>query len=255
MGLYADAKSIARRDPAARGTLQVILLYSGFHALVGHRLASFFYRHHRYFISRLISQLNRFFTGVEIHPGAKIGNGLFIDHGMGVVIGETSEIGDNCTIYHNVTLGGTGREKGKRHPTLGNNVLVGAGAKILGPFKIGSNSLIGANAVVLSEIPDDSTVVGVPGRIVRQWGKPVRHVKHSVELDHVSTPDPLEQDICLLRYRINDLEKRLFNLDDKDPSYIDMKEASRAAMEADKQKSAVCKSDEEKDIACPVKKK
>jgi serine O-acetyltransferase len=247
MGLYADAKSIAQRDPAARSTLQVILLYSGFHALIGHRLANFFYRHHRYFISRLISQLNRFFTGVEIHPGAKIGQGLFIDHGMGVVIGETAEIGDNCTIYHNVTLGGTGKEKEKRHPTLCNNVLVGAGAKILGPFRIGSNSMIGANAVVLNEIPDNATVVGVPGRVVSQWGRPVKPVKHSIELDHTNAPDPMEQDICLLRHRINDLEKRLFDLDNMDPSYINLKKTALAARE--------CETKENETVSCSAEKK
>lgn len=215
MGLYADAKSIARRDPAARNTLQVILLYAGFHALVSHRIAHFFYRHHRFFLSRMISQLGRFCTGVEIHPGATIGNGLFIDHGMGVVIGETAVIGENCTIFHNATLGGTGKEKGKRHPTLGDNVLVGAGAKILGPFKVGSNSMIGANAVVLNEIPENATVVGVPGRMVRQWGKPLDSVQHGVELDHGNMPDPMEQDLCLLLHRVASLEKRLGEIDRK----------------------------------------
>ncbi len=137
---------------------------------------------------------------------------------MGVVIGETAVVGDNCTIYHNATLGGTGKEKGKRHPTLGDNVLVGAGAKILGPFKVGSNSLIGANAVVLNEIPENSTVVGVPGRIVRKWGQPVKAVQHSVELDHGNAPDPMEQDLCLLLHRVAALEKRLAVLDHQAPS-------------------------------------
>ncbi len=136
-GLMYDARSIASRDPAAKSTLEVILLYPGFHALVYHRIAHWFYKKKRFFIARFISQFARHFTGIEIHPGAKIGSGLFIDHGMGVVIGESAEIGDNCTIYHGVTLGGTGKDKGrKRHPTVGNNVLIGAGAKVLGPFKI-----------------------------------------------------------------------------------------------------------------------
>ena len=205
MGLYGDAKSIAGRDPAAKGVWQVILLYSGFHALVLHRPAHWFYRHKLMFLARLISQISRFFTGIEIHPGAKIGHRLFIDHGMGIVIGETAEIGDDCTIYHGVTLGGTGKAKGrKRHPTLGNGVLVGAGAKILGPFHVGDYALIGANSVVLSEIPEEATVVGVPGRVIKHRGK---RVTHNIELDHASTPDPLEQELCLLLHRVRALEK------------------------------------------------
>ncbi len=205
MSFYADAKSIAGRDPAAKGIWQVILLYPGFHILINHRMAHWFYRHHLFFIARWISQSGRFLTGIEIHPGAKIGKGLFIDHGAGVVIGETAEIGDNCTIYHEVTLGGTGRERGKkRHPTLGNNVLLGAGAKILGPFRIGDNAMIGANAVVLNEVPDGATVVGVPGRMARQYGQ---MIEHSVELDHANVPDPMEQELCLLLHRVAALEK------------------------------------------------
>ncbi len=205
MSLYDDAKSISRRDPAAKGVWQVILLYSGFHALVYHKLAHWFYRHHLYFLARMISQFGRFMTGIEIHPGAKIGHRLFIDHGMGVVIGETAEIGDDCTMYHGVTLGGTGKDKGKRHPTLGNNVLVGAGAKILGPFRIGDYSMIGANSVVLHEVPAEATVVGVPGRVVKHQGRPI---KHGIELDHANAPDPLEQEICRLLHRVSALEKR-----------------------------------------------
>ena len=205
MGLIADAKSIAARDPAAKGIWQVILLYPGFHILIYHRLANWLYRHRFFFLARLVSQTGRFWTGIEIHPGAKIGNGLFIDHGAGIVIGETAEIGNYCTIYHNVTLGGTGKEKGKRHPTLGNNVLVGAGAKILGPFRIGNNAMIGANAVVLNEVPNGATIVGVPGRISRLSGEPVQH---SVELDHGNVPDPIEQEICLLLHRVAAIEKR-----------------------------------------------
>ncbi len=207
MSLYSDARSIANRDPAAKGIWQVVLLYPGFHILIYHRVSHFCFRHHLFFIARLISQLGRFFTGIEIHPGAKIGSGLFIDHGTGVVIGETAEIGNCCTIYHGVTLGGTGIEKGKkRHPTLGDNVLVGAGAKILGPFRVGDNAMIGANSVVLHEVPTGATVVGVPGRVVRQRGL---LIQHSVQLDHGNAPDPLEQEICLLLHRVSALEKRL----------------------------------------------
>lgn len=204
MGWYDDARSIARRDPAACGTWQVVFLYSGFHAVVMHRLAHWMHRHHMKCFARGVSQLNRFFTGIEIHPGARIGRRLFIDHGMGLVVGETAEIGDDCTLYHGVTLGGTGKDKGKRHPTLGNSVLVGAGAKILGPFKVGDNAMIGANSVVLHEVPAGATVVGVPGRVVRQQGKPVQH---GLELDHASTPDPIEQDICRLMHRVIALER------------------------------------------------
>lgn len=206
MSLYADAKSIARRDPAARNTLQVILLYPGFHILVFHRIGHFFYTHRWFFLARWISQTGRFCTGIEIHPGARIGPGLFIDHGMGVVIGETAVVGNNCTIYHGVTLGGTGKEKGRRHPTLGDNVLIGAGAKLLGAINIGSNAMIGANAVVLNEVPPNATIVGVPGKMVRHMGKPVQH---SIELDHDNTPDPIEQEICMLLHRVTALEKRL----------------------------------------------
>lgn len=208
MSLYADAKSIAMRDPAAKGVWQVVLLYPGFHVLISHKMAHCCYRHRLFFLARLISQISRFFTLIEIHPGAKIGKGLFIDHGAGVVIGETAEIGDYCTIYHNVTLGGTGKEKGKRHPTVGNNVLIGTGAKILGPFKIGDNAMIGANAVVLNEVPPGATVVGVPGKVTRMMGNAVRH---SFELDHGNTPDPIEQEICMLLHRVAALEKKIGN--------------------------------------------
>lgn len=205
MSFLGDAQSIARRDPAAKGVWQVVLLYSGFHALSMHRPAHWLYRHRLLFFARLISQFSRFMTGVEIHPGAKIGQRLFIDHGMGLVIGETAEIGDDCTLYHEVTLGGTGKDKGKRHPTLGNNVLVGAGAKILGPIRVGDFAMIGANSVVLHEVPAEATVVGVPGRVVKHQGKPIRH---NIELDHDSTPDPLEQELCRLLHRVILLEKQ-----------------------------------------------
>lgn len=166
--LYLDARNIAEKDPACRNLLEVVLLYPGFHALLFYRIAHLFQKMHWKFVARLISQLARWLTGIEIHPGATIGKRLFIDHGMGIVIGETSSIGDNCTIYHGVTLGGTGKDKYKRHPDLGNNVSVGCGAKILGPIKIGNNVKIGANAVVLKEVPDNSTVVGIPGKIVNK---------------------------------------------------------------------------------------
>lgn len=167
--LYLDAKNIMQKDPAARNVLEVILLYPGFHILVYHRIAHFFYKHKMFFIARLISQIGRNFTGIEIHPGAKIGKRLFIDHGMGIVIGETAEVGNDCTIYHQVTLGGTGKDKDKRHPTIGNNVMVGAGTKVLGPIIIGNNVKIGAGSVVLKDIEDNVTVVGTPiNRVIKK---------------------------------------------------------------------------------------
>lgn len=157
--LYEDAKNISKKDPACRNILEAIILYPGFHILLFHRLAHFLYRHKFLFIARLISQIGRFFTGIEIHPGAKIGRRLFIDHGMGIVIGETSTIGNDCIIYHNSTLGGTGKDINKRHPDIGNNVMVGAGAKILGPIKVGNNVKIGANSVVTKDVPNNATVI------------------------------------------------------------------------------------------------
>ena len=194
-----DARSIRDRDPAARTTLEVVLLYQGFHALFYHRQAHWLYQHKHFFLARALSQFARHMTGIEIHPGAKIGKRLFIDHGMGIVIGETAEIGDDCLLYQGVTLGGTGKDIGKRHPTLGNNVMVGAGAKVLGPFRVGNNARIAANAVVLREVPDNATVVGVPGRIVRLSGE---------KLDHIHTPDPVMLEITALQERIARLEKR-----------------------------------------------
>lgn len=167
--LYLDAKNIKEKDPAAKNILEVIILYQGFHILVYHRIAHFLYKKKLYFLARLISQLGRFFTGIEIHPGATIGKRLFIDHGMGIVIGETAEVGDDCTIYHGVTLGGTGKDKYKRHPTVGNNVMIGAGAKIIGAITIGDNVKIGAGAVVLKNIETGTTAVGVPiNRIIKK---------------------------------------------------------------------------------------
>lgn len=166
--LYEDAKNIKEKDPAVKNILEVILLYPGFHILIYHRIAHFFYKHKLLFVSRLISQLGRFFTGIEIHPGAKIGRRLFIDHGMGIVIGETAEIGNDCTIYHGATLGGTGKDTKKRHPTIGNNVMIGCGAKILGPIKIGHNVKIGAGSIVLKTVENNVTVVGVPAHIIEK---------------------------------------------------------------------------------------
>lgn len=165
--LYEDAQNIVNKDPACRNIFEAVLLYPGFHAILFHRIAHFLYSKKLFFLARLVSQISRHITGIEIHPGAKIGKRLFIDHGMGIVIGETSIIGDNCTIYHNSTLGGTGKDKYKRHPTLGNNVMVGSGAKVLGPIKIGNNAKIGANSVILKDVPNNVTVVGAPGVIKR----------------------------------------------------------------------------------------
>lgn len=202
--LRYDINAIKQRDPAARNSLEVLLLYSGLHAVLWYRIGHFFYRHRCFFVARLCSQLGRFFTGIEIHPGAVIGKGLFIDHGSGVVIGETTVIGDDCTIYQGVTLGGTGKDKGKRHPTLGNNVLVGSGARILGPFTVGDNARIAAGAVVLDEVPPNSTAVGVPARIVRKNGERV-----SREIDQIHIPDPVAQELCKLQMRLEQLEKQL----------------------------------------------
>ncbi len=187
-----DIAAVRQRDPAARSDLEILLLYSGVHAILAYRVAHKLYLSKHYFSARAISQWARHKTGIEIHPGATIGKGLFIDHGMGVVIGETTEIGDNCTLYQGVTLGGTGKDVGKRHPTLGNNVLVGAGAKVLGPFKISDNSKIAANAVVLEEVPENSTAVGIPARVVRRHGRRVD------DLDQVHIPDPVAQELARL---------------------------------------------------------
>jgi serine O-acetyltransferase len=200
-----DIASIRERDPAASSGTEVAMLYSGFHAVIAYRIAHSLHVKGHPFAARLISQTARFYTGIEIHPGAKIGRGLFIDHGSGVVIGETAEIGDNCTLYQGVTLGGTGKDVGKRHPTLGNNVMVGAGAKILGPFKVGDNAKIAANAVVLSEVPPDSTAVGIPARVVKR-----NNVR--VDLDQVHIPDPVSQELCKLRHQMELLEKRIEEL-------------------------------------------
>lgn len=202
-----EVASVKERDPAARSTFEILLTYSGLHAVLMYRVAHNLHKNKYYTCARVLSQLAKFLTGIEIHPGAKIGKGLFIDHGTGVVIGETAEIGDNCILYQGVTLGGTGKGKGKRHPTLGNNVMVGCGAKVLGPFKIGDNVKIAANAVVLEAIPDNSTAVGAPARVVRRNG-----VKVAQDLDQVHIPDPVSQELCKQLMRIEELEKEVKEL-------------------------------------------
>ena len=192
-----------RKDPAAKSVWEILFLYQGLHALIHYRVANFLYTRKLFFPARLLSQFSRFSTGIEIHPGAAIGRGFFIDHGMGVVIGETAVIGDNVLLYQGVTLGGTGLEKGKRHPTLGNNIVIGAGAKVLGNITVGDNSYIGANAVVIKDVPANSTIVGVPGRVTRQDGRRI-----DVSLDHSHILDPLVETIEELQKRIGDLEKR-----------------------------------------------
>ena len=205
-----DIAAVRERDPAARNDLEVLMLYSGVHAIRAYRVAHKLYLGKKYFPARAVSQFAKFITGIEIHPGATIGKGLVIDHGSGVVIGETAEIGDNCTLYQGVTLGGTGKDTGKRHPTLGNNVMVGAGAKVLGPFRIGDNSKIAAGAVVLSEIPSNATAVGIPARVVRRDG--VKVMSCEEELDQVHLPDPVAQQLCRLEARCARLEAELAEL-------------------------------------------
>ncbi|HZK53133.1 MAG TPA: serine O-acetyltransferase [Desulfosporosinus sp.] len=200
-----DIQVIFERDPAAKSIWEVIFCYPGFHAVLFHRAAHSMYLHKMVLIPRMISQLARFLTGIEIHPGAKIGQGFFIDHGTGVVIGETTEVGDNVTIYQGVTLGGTGKEKGKRHPTIGNNVVIGAGARVLGSFKVGDNVKIGAGSVVNKPVPSDTTVVGVPGRIVLHHGVPIK----DPDLRHDDLPDPVSEMFKCLMHRVEYLEQRL----------------------------------------------
>ena len=201
--IKGDVDAICQRDPAVKSRAEAALLYSGFHALLAYRVSHKLYKKEKYMSARFISQLARFMTGVEIHPGATIGDGLFIDHGSGVVIGETTIIGNNCTLYQGVTLGGTGKQTGKRHPTLGDNVMVGSGAKILGNFTVGSGSKIAAGAVVLGEVPENSTAVGIPAKVVRKSGEKVI----SQDLDQVHIPDPIDNEIKNIRQRISELEK------------------------------------------------
>lgn len=208
-----DIKLIKERDPAARNTLEILLTYPSLTAIRCYRISHWLYERKLYTAARIISQWARSRTGIEIHPGAQIGSGLFIDHGMGVVIGETTIIGDNCLLYQGVTLGGTGKDKGKRHPTLGNNVLVGSGAKVLGPFKVGNNVKIAANAVVLNAIPDNCTAVGVPARVVRMNGQKIQSVTQ--EIDQVHIPDPVSQELCRLRAEVERLKKEVAELNGK----------------------------------------
>ena len=203
MHILEDIRAYKKNDPAARSAAEILLLYNGLHATIHYRIAHWLHRHHMRFLARWISQLSKFFTGIEIHPAATIGRRLVIDHGTGIVIGETTEIGDDCLLYQGVTLGGAGKDVGKRHPTIGNNVMVGSGAKVLGPIKVGDNARIAANAVVLREVPANATVVGVPGHVVRLCGE---------KLDHVHTPDPVMLEIEKLRQEILDLQTKVAQL-------------------------------------------
>jgi len=204
-----DIQVVLERDPASRNSIEVILCYPGFHALISHRLAHWLWTRRIFLLGRIISHLSRFLTGIEIHPAARLGKGFFIDHGMGVVIGETAEVGDNCMIYHGVTLGGFSRKKEKRHPTLGNNVVVGAGARILGAIRIGDNCKIGSGSVVLQDIPTNSTVIGVPGRMVYQ--DPGMQDSNG-EYNWRVSPDPVAQAIKCLLEKIPQMEKEIEDL-------------------------------------------
>ena len=203
--LNETLEAYQRRDPAARSKLEILLLYQGVHATLYHRLAHWLYCHKLKFPARVVSQWSRFWTGNEIHPGATIGRRFVIDHGMGIVIGETAEVGDDVLIYHGVTLGGTGKDQGKRHPTIGNNVLIACGAKVLGPFKVGDNARIAANAVVLSEVPENATAVGIPAQIVRVNGERVR--SYADEVDHIGVFDPVQKKLQILNSRLEWLER------------------------------------------------
>lgn len=211
--IKTDLNTVLKKDPAARNRAEVFLTYSGFHAICMYRFAHFLYLHNYKLCARIVSQFSRFLTGIEIHPAAKIGNGVFIDHGAGVVIGETAEIGNDCTIYQGVTLGGTGKDKGKRHPTLKNGVMVAAGAKILGPFTVGKHAKIGAGSVVLKEVPDNATVVGVPGRVVRIKGERVDDLDQNL-------PDPVKDEITRLGSEIEKLTARIAELEKENSENI-----------------------------------
>lgn len=211
--IKTDLNTVLEKDPAARNRAEVFLTYSGFHAICMYRFAHFLYLHNYKLCARIVSQFSRFLTGIEIHPAAKIGSGVFIDHGAGVVIGETAEIGNDCTIYQGVTLGGTGKDKGKRHPTLKNGVMVAAGAKILGPFTVGKHAKIGAGSVVLKEVPDNATVVGVPGRVVRIKGERVDDLDQNL-------PDPVKDEITRLVCEIEKLTARIAELEKENSENI-----------------------------------
>ncbi|MCK5129099.1 MAG: serine O-acetyltransferase [Clostridiales bacterium] len=207
MKIVKDIKAVLERDPAARNAFEVLCCYPSIHAIIWYRIAHVFHKIKLKFIARLMSQTTRFFTGIEIHPGATIGTGFFIDHGMGTVIGETCEIGNNVTLYQNVTLGGTGKDHGKRHPTIGNDVLIGAGAKILGPFKVGDGAKVGAGAVVLNEVPAWCTVVGNPGRMVRCFGQKTEVPE--AKMDQIHLPDPIKNELELMHEQISHIQKQL----------------------------------------------
>ncbi|RBP01939.1 serine O-acetyltransferase [Rossellomorea aquimaris] len=209
-----DIEVVFDQDPAARNYLEVILTYSGLHAIWAHRIAHAFFKRKFFFIARAISQVSRFFTGVEIHPGAKIGRRFFIDHGMGVVIGETCEIGDNVTLFQGVTLGGTGKEKGKRHPTIQDNALIATGAKVLGSIVVGENSKVGAGSVVLKDVPPNSTVVGIPGKVVIQDG-----VKIQKDLNHCDLPDPMNDRMKQLEMELNEVKSLLREYEERSRTY------------------------------------
>lgn len=202
-----DIEVVFEQDPAARSYLEVVLTYSGLHAIWAHRVAHALFKRKFFFLARVVSQISRFFTGIEIHPGAKIGRRFFIDHGMGVVIGETCEIGDNVTVFQGVTLGGTGKEKGKRHPTIKDNALIATGAKVLGSITVGENSKIGAGSVVLKEVPPNSTVVGVPGKVVIQDGKRINK-----DFNHCDLPDPVADRLRDMQYELDQLKQELGQL-------------------------------------------
>ena len=215
-----DIHAVFDRDPAAKNTIEVVLCYPGLHAIWAHRISHYLYERQYFVLARLVSHVARFLTGIEIHPGATIGKGFFIDHGMGTVIGETTEIGRNVTVYQGVTLGGTGKEKGKRHPTIGDNVVVATGAKILGSFTVGNNSKIGAGSVVLSEVPPHSTVVGIPGRVVYRFGKKVDACEDIVDPDnlaHNNLPDPVEEMLRCLQQHLNRLDDKVNRIEKNQP--------------------------------------
>ncbi len=215
-----DIHAVFDRDPAAKNTIEVVLCYPGLHAIWAHRISHYLYERRYFVLARLVSHVARFLTGIEIHPGAKIGKGFFIDHGMGTVIGETTEIGRNVTVYQGVTLGGTGKEKGKRHPTIGDNVVVATGAKILGSFTVGNDSKIGAGSVVLSEVPPHSTVVGIPGRVVYRFGKKIDACEDVVDPDnlaHNDLPDPVEEMLRCLQQHLNRLDEKVNRIEKNQP--------------------------------------
>jgi len=222
-----EIQVVFERDPAARSVAEIIFLYPGFHAILNHRVAHFLYQKKIYFLARAVSHFSRFITGIEIHPGATIGKGLFIDHGSGIVIGETAEIGDNVTLYQGVTLGGSGKEKGKRHPTIGNNVTISAGAKILGSFTVGDYAKIGGGSVVVKEVPPFCTVVGVPGRVVARNGVKVADDFSGVDLDHNQLPDPIADALAALQEKIEHLEEKIISMEKEsaheDIQYLDWK--------------------------------